>query len=197
MGGDVFVMLRTLSTGLGLALAAVVMTLLGATLDLGLESVTLLGLALGATVALVPDATTGRRLAGFLAGFVIALLGYFVRAGLLPDTTSGRAVAVGVVVLLCAVAVAATAGRLPLWAVLLGTAGLSGAYELTYAGAPTEIFDTSLSTGTSLLLSVAVGFVVGGLVSQDRAEHGHRATPGAPSTRDDDTDLNQMMEPIQ
>ncbi len=190
-------MLRTLSAGLGLALAAVVVTLLGEGLDLGLESVVLLGLALGAAVALVPDTTPGRRLAGFLAGFVAALLGYFVRAGLLPDTTSGRAVAVGIVVLLCAVAVAASAGRLPLWAVLLGTAGLAGAYELAYVAAPTEIFATSLSAGTSLLLSVAVGFVVGGLVSRDRAEHGHRATPGAPTTRDDDTDLNQMMEPVQ
>ena len=188
-------MRRTLSAGLVLALAAVIMTLLSDVLDLGLESVALLGLALGAVVAFVPDATAGRRLAGFLVGFVIALLGYFVRAGFMPDTSAGRAVAVGVVVMVCAGAVALSTGKLPFWAVLLGTAGLSGAYELTYAAAPPEIVDTSVSTGTSLLLAVAVGFVVAGLVSGDRADRKH-ATDAAATTHDD-TELNEMMEPAK
>lgn len=161
-------MRRTMSAGLVLAGAAVGMTLLSDLLDLGLESVALLGLALGAVVALVPDTTAARRLTGFLAGFLVALVGYFVRAGFLPDSATGRAVAVGVVVVLCAAAVAASAGRLRLWSVLLGAAALAGAYELTYAAAPPEIVETSLSTGTSLLLAVAVGFVVAGLLPGSR-----------------------------
>lgn len=170
-------MLRTLSAGLALALAAVVMTLLGDRLDLGLDPVALLGPALGAVVALVPDTTAVRRLAGFLLGVLVALVGYFVRAGFLPDTGTGRAVAVGLVVVLCTVAVVAARGRLPLWAVLLGAAALAGAYELTYAAAPPEIMETSVSTGTSLLLAVAVGFVVASLLLPSgggrtvRAEH--------------------------
>ena len=189
-------MKRTLSAGLCLAAAASALIALNGALDLGLESVALLGLALGAVVALVPDATSNRRLAGFLVGFAIALVGYFVRAGFMPDSTAGHAVAVGIVVLACAGAVALSTGKLPFWAVLLGTAGLSGAYELTYAAAPPEIFETSLSTGTSLLLSVAVGFVVAGLVSHDRATHRHSAEAAAP-THYDDTDLTQMMEPAK
>ena len=61
----------------------------------------LLGAALGAVVALVPDRTPLVRLGGFAAGFVAAFIGYVLRAALLPDTSAGRAVAVVIVLLLC------------------------------------------------------------------------------------------------
>ena len=120
------------------------MVLVGAALDLELESVALLGAALGAVVALVPDRTPLVRLGGFAAGFVVALIGYVVRAALLPDTSSGRAVAVVVVLLLCVgiecrcrgpaapVDAAARHGR------------LVGAYEFTYAAAPPELMTTAV-----------------------------------------------------
>ena len=56
--------------------------------------------------------------------------------------------------------------------------------------------DTSISTGTSLLLSVAVGFVVAGLVSLDRVQHKHSVDADT-TKRYDDTDLTQMMEPAK
>ncbi len=164
------------------------MSALNGALDLGLSSVVLLGLALGAVVALVPDATTGRRLAGFLAGFAIAMVGYFLRAALLPDTASGRTVALVVVILLCTGAVALSMGNLPFWSVLLGAGALAGAYELTYSAAPTEILETSVSAGTSLLLTVAVGFCLAALASADR---GARAVPAKHTSSDS---LDQMME---
>ena len=158
-------MRKTLLAGLVLAVAAVLVVLVSSTFDLDLESVALLGAALGAVIALVPDRTPLVRLAGFAGGFVAALVGYFMRAALLPDSAGGRAVAVAVVVILCVAITAASMNRLPLWTTLLGTAALVGAYEFTYAAAPPEVASTSLSAGTTLLFTVAVGFLAAALVA--------------------------------
>src|SRR4051794_38401167 len=152
-------MRTTILAGVVLAGAAVLVVLVSSALDLGLESVALLGGALGAVVALVPDRGPLVRLGGFAAGFLVAWIGYVVRAALLPDSAGGRAVAVGLVVLLCVGVSAASFDRLPLWSTLLGTAALSGAYEFTYAAAPPEFASTSLTTASTLLLNVAVGFL--------------------------------------
>ena len=83
-------MRRNLLAGLCLAAAAGLLVIVGAALDLELESVALLGAALGAVVALVPDRTPLVRLGGFAVGVVAALIGYLLRALLLPDTLGGR-----------------------------------------------------------------------------------------------------------
>src|SRR6478672_783735 len=114
-------MRRTLLAGVVLAVAAVLVVVVSAIFDLELESVALLGGALGAVVALVPDRTPLARLGGFAAGFVAAWIGYALRAAVLPDTSAGRAVAVGLVVLLCVGVTALSMNRLPLWSTLLGT----------------------------------------------------------------------------
>jgi len=196
-------MRATLLAGVTLAVAAVLVVLLSSALDLELESVALLGAALGAVVALVPDRTPLARLAGFAAGFAAAWIGYAVRARFLPDTDGGRAVAVGLVILLCVGITAATVNRLPLWSTLLGTAALAGAYEFTYAAAPPELLSTSLSTGTTLLLNVAVGFLAAAVVAPGAAaglrRSAHRDTPSADSP-DDDTQVRLddfMMEKHQ
>jgi hypothetical protein len=166
-------MRRTLVAGLVLAVAAVLVVLVSSGLDLELESVALLGGALGAVVALVPDRSPLVRLGGFGAGFLAAWIGYVVRAAMLPDTAGGRAVAVGLVVLLCVGITAVSMDRLPLWTTLLGTAALTGAYEFTYAAAPPELASTSVSTATTLLFNVAVGFLAAALV----APHSRPGTP--------------------
>ncbi|TNM43242.1 hypothetical protein FHP29_05960 [Nocardioides albidus] len=154
-------MRKSLATGTLLAVAAVAVVIGSQSFDLGLESVALMGAAVGAVVALVPDRGPYTRLAGFLAGFVIAWLGYAVRAGFLPDTSSGRAVVVAIVVALCVAVPIATGDRVPLWAPLLGAAAMAGAYEFTYAAAPSELASSSVTTATSLLVTVAVGFLAG------------------------------------
>jgi hypothetical protein len=192
-------MRRTLLAGLCLAVAAGLLVLVGAALDLDLESVALLGAAAGAVVALVPDRTPLVRLGGFAAGFLVALIGYVVRAALLPDTSTGRAVAVVVVLLLCVGVSAATAGRLPLWTLLLGTATLVGAYEYTYAAAPPELMTTAVETTTSLFLSLAVGFFAASFAAPVFAR-GDDAAPAEardnPTTdgHSDRLRLNDMME---
>ncbi len=152
-------MRKSLLAGLVLAVAAMLVVVIGSALNLDLEAVALLGAAMGAVVALVPDRTPGARLGGFAIGFVVAWVGYLFRAQLMPDTAGGRAVAVGFVVLLCVGLTAAGRSRLALWSVLLGAGAFAGAYEFTYNQAPPEILSTSLSTATTMAFNVAVGFL--------------------------------------
>jgi len=187
-------MRKTLLAGVVLAVAAVVVVLLSSALDLQLESVALLGGALGAVVALVPDRGPAARLGGFAAGFVAAWVGYAVRAAVLPDTAGGRAVAVGLVVLLCVGVTAVSLNRLPLWTTLLGTAALSGAYEFAYAAAPPEFLSTSLSTATTLLLNVAVGFLAAALVAPTGETTRPERVHEEPEPRDDDDPSSAKLD---
>ncbi len=188
-------MRKTIFAGLVLALAAALVMWLSAFFDLELDSVVLLGAALGAAVALVPDRSPLVRFLGFAAGFVAAWVGYFARAAFLPDTASGRAVAVGLVLLLCVAVVAVTAGRLPLWSTLLGTAAMVGGYEYTYAAAPPEVATTSVSAATSLLFCIAVGYLVAATVAPQGRATG--VVPPRPRTSDEDlenTSFDDLME---
>ena len=101
------------------------------------QSVALLGTAAGAVVALVPDRSPLVRLGGFAAGFVVAWIGYVVRAALLRTLPLGsrrgrgrRGAAVR------ADWLPPPPTRLPLWTLLLGSAALIGAYEYTYERRP-------------------------------------------------------------
>lgn len=155
-------MRKSLLVGLMLAVAAVAVMGLSVLFDLEIESVVLLGAGVGAVTALVPDRAPATRLLGFVAGVLVALAGYVARAAVLPDVTSGRAVAVGLVIVSCVGVVVLSRDRLPLWAPLLGAGSFAGAYELVYAAAPPQVASTSLSTLTSLLVAVAVGFAAAG-----------------------------------
>ena len=188
-------MRKNLLVGLVLAVAAVLVAGVSAWLDLELESVALLGVTLGAVLALVPDRSPFVRLAGFAVGFVIAWIGYFLRAAVLPDSTSGRAIVMALVIALAVAALAFSMGRMPLWSGLLGVAALVGAYEYTYAAAPPEVASTSVSAATALLFTVAVGFLATVLVAPTGEEYVERSDR-APKHADDvdDTDrLDDMM----
>ena len=192
-------MRKTLVAGVVLAVAAMLVVLISAALDLDLESVALLGAALGAAVALVPDRSALERVGGFLAGFVIGFLGYVLRVSALPDTAGGRAVAVGLVVLLCVGVTAASLGRVPLWSILLGAAAVAGAYEFTYTEAPSQLPTTAVNTATTLLFNVAVGFTAAAIFApvRVRGEHSAAHAAGPKPTGDDEATANlddMMME---
>jgi len=191
-------MRRTVLVGAVLTVAATLVVLLSDLLDLKLESVALLGVALGAVVALVPDRSPLMRLVGFLAGFAIAWVGYLLRAGVFPDSAGGRAVTVALVLGLCVVVAAASLGRIPLWAPFLGAAAMVGAYEYTFAAAMPEALTTSPTAATSLLVTVALGFVlVSLLVPRDAgAPAAHREQPDK-HQENDPTALDDMMEKSQ
>jgi hypothetical protein len=152
-------MRRELLFGGCLALGSALLILASDWFDLELEAVALFGAVMGAVTAMVPSGSAVFRLVGFLAGFVIAWLGFIVRAAALPDVAAGRAVAAAVIVLLCTGLALVSGRRLQLWSVLLGAAAFTGAYEFTYSAAPPEILSTSVSTATALLLSAGVGWL--------------------------------------
>ncbi|NYD59360.1 asparagine N-glycosylation enzyme membrane subunit Stt3 [Nocardioides marinisabuli] len=169
-------------TGASLALVAGLVVVLSGAFGLELESAALLGAALGAVVALVPDRTPLARLGGFVAGFVVAFVGYAVRALALPDSTAGRAVVVVLVVLLCVAVTAASLERLPLWSTLLGAAAVAGGYEFTFAAAVPEMATTSVSTATTLLLNIAIGFTAAAFVAPGHPPRRHATTASTATT---------------
>lgn len=155
-------MRRTLVTGGLLAVFAALLAQFGGAL--GLEEIrsALLGAALGATLGLVPGRDNPlARAVGFLVGFVLGLVGYALRAGLLPDTGGGRALAAFLVIVLLTGVCAATLGWLPLWTGLLGVAAIAGAYEYAFGIDPTAFTSQSVTAATTVLLAAAVGFLVG------------------------------------
>jgi hypothetical protein len=165
----------TLVAGAVLTVASILLITLSAGLGLDIETVALMGAGSGAVLALVPHRTASSRLVGFLIGFVASWFGYLVRAGFLPDTALGHALAVALVVVLCTVAVVVSRERLSLWSTLLGAAVLAGSYETTYIEAPSQVVSTSFSTSTSVLLAFALGFFAAALVA-----------PGADTPREQD-----------
>ena len=155
-------MRRTLVTGGLLAVFAALLAQFGGAL--GLEEIrsALLGAALGATLGLVPGRDNPlARAVGFLVGFVLGLVGYALRAGLLPDTGGGRALAAFLVIVLLTGVCAASLGWVPLWAGLLGVAAIAGAYEYAFGLDPTAFTSQSVTAATTVLLAAAVGFLVG------------------------------------
>ena len=174
-------MRRTLLSGLLLVAAALFTVLVGAWFDLELDQTGLLGVTAGAVVVLVPVGSVLRRFLGFTLGVFLTLVGFFVRAALLPDTSGGRAVFGAVVVALCVVAAVASAQRLALWALLLGAATFAGAFEAVYTAAPPQVAANSLSTLTALAVCVAMGFLAASFVAPPREQ---TAAPVAPPAND-------------
>lgn len=158
-------MRKNVLAGLVLAATTTGLVILGSVLDLELQPVALLGVAIGAVLVLVSDHTPAGRLGGFAAGLVVAWFGYLVRAQLLPDTDGGRAVFAGIVVLLGVGVVVVVRDRLPLWAVLLGSAAFAGAFEAGYTAEPPLVLAHSMSAATALLMAAGAGFLVTSLVA--------------------------------
>jgi hypothetical protein len=155
-------MRRTLVTGGLLAVFAALLAQFGGAL--GLEEVrsALLGAAIGAALGLVPGSTgSSARAVGFVVGAALAWAGYALRAGVLPDTGAGRAVAAFLVIAVLTGISAASLGWVPLWAGLLGVAAIAGAYEYAFGIDPTAFTTQSVTAATTVLLAAAVGFLVG------------------------------------
>jgi hypothetical protein len=155
---------RTFLTGALLAVAGALAVLLSEWLHLGLW-IALFGAGIGAVLGLVPNRSPLARLLAFLLGLVVAWLGYALRAGVLPDSVTGRMIAVVVVIALITVVCALAGGRLPFWAALLGACALTGAYESDYVAAPYNFLAESLGAVSALLVPVALGFLVAVLTS--------------------------------
>lgn len=153
-----------LASGLVLAAVAALVIGLSDVLGLDLQHVALLGAALGGVLGLVPHRPGWGKLAGFGIGFVVAWIAFALRAAVLPDAPSGRAVAAFIVVALLAVMGAASRGQLALWSGLIGAAAIVGAYEETYTNAPSQFVADSPAAATTVLLAAGLGYLATALL---------------------------------
>lgn len=187
-------MRRTAVGGALLAVIAFLLVQFGQALDLELERVALTGAALGALVALVPDRPPMFRAIGFAGGFLIAWAGYGLRAGMLPDTSFGRALAALIVLLVLMGIAVATGTRVPLWSLLAGAAAMSAAYETTFMTTPSAFPYESPSAATQMALAAGVGYLAASFLGP-AVEH-ERSEERAARTRPSDgatTNLDSMM----
>ena len=152
-------MRKALLPGALLAVAAAVIVLLGGWLGDDLQHFALLGAALGGVIGLAPHRPAWGKLAGFAGGFVLAWVGFALRAAVLPDSAGGRAVAAFLVILACVLLCAVSSGRIPLWSALVGAAAIVGAYETTYTSAPSQFLTESPTAATTILFAAALGFL--------------------------------------
>ena len=171
-------MRRSLIAGLVLAVLAALITLMGGWFGSDLEHVALLGAALGGALGLVPHRYGWGRITGFLVGFAAAWIGFALRAAVLPDSSTGRAVATFLVVALCALVCAFSNGRLPLWSALLGAAAIVGAYEEIYTNAPSQFISESPEAATTVLLAAAFGYLATSVVYDLMSVQHHEDTDG-------------------
>jgi hypothetical protein len=171
-------MRRSLVAGLVLAIFAALIIGLGQLLGLDLEHVALMGAALGGVLGLVPHSLPLGKLGGFVVGFVLAWIGFALRAAVFPDSASGRAAAAFLVVAAIGAACAVSAGRLPLWSGLLGAAAIVGAYEETYTNAPSQFLKESPTAGTTVLFAVALGFLATSLLGEGLRAGAHESGAG-------------------
>lgn len=170
-------MVRTLVTGLCVAAFAAIIIGLSSLFGLGLEHVAVIGAALGAVLGLIPYRPGWGKVAGFLAGFAVAWIGYALRAAVLPDSSAGRAVAAFVVIAVIGAVAAASAGRLPLWSGLIGAAAIVGAYESVYTNAPSQFMSESPVAASEVLLAVGLGYLAATLVApRNSPDVGERRT---------------------
>lgn len=149
---------QSVFAGLALTVAAVVAVLLGDALSWRTDQTILLGLACGGLLGIAIGGGVFWRLLGFLFGFAVTWASYPLRAGFLPDSSSGRAVAAVLVLLLVMALVAVTGARVPLWSALVGIAAMAGAYESAFTASPPDVLSTSPTWASSILLTAAIGF---------------------------------------
>ena len=161
--------LSSLVPGAVLAVAVVVVIGLSSMMELEIEPYALAGVLAGGVVALIPERSAFARLGAFAVGLVAAWIGFVLRAALMPDSESGRAVAALITIAICLVALAVSRARLPLVAMLVGVILLSASYETAFVAAEAEVATTSLDALTALVVAVAVGFAVTTLTSSRRA----------------------------
>lgn len=190
-------MRRTAIGGAILAVIAFLLILFGDALDLDLEKVALTGAALGAVVALVPDRPPLFRAVGFAVGFLVSILGYALRAGVLPDTPMGRAIAALIVLLILMGIAVATRARVPLWSLLVGAAAMTAAYETTFMITPSAFPYEYPPAATQMALAAGFGYLaasfLGPAVEAERDEERSRRRDRPRPDDESDAKLDSMM----
>ncbi len=176
-------MRKVLVTGALLGITAAVAVLLGGLLGQSMQQLGLLTVALGGVLTLARARTWWAAPSGLAIGMVVALIGYGLRALVLPASAGGRAVAAFLVVVVTAALIASAGGRIPLWSGLVGIVAMVAAYERAYTDAPSAFLTESPSAFTTVLVGAGLGFLVA--TAADVLLHGANRGTHDEGSRDD------------
>lgn len=176
-------MRRTLIAGGVLALGAALLAIHGGHLGLEAQRIALYGVVMGGVLGLVPGTSPTGKATAFGIGFAATWLGYFLRAGVLPDIPMGRGVAAFAIVAVVTLAAVASSDRLPLWAGLLGAGLMAGAYETTFTLTPPAVGTESVTAASGALVAAAFGYLVAVLVRESAPVEAGETAPDIPVTR--------------
>lgn len=186
-----------LIAGLLVAVAALVAYLLPGELGTPAVAYTVLGLAVGVVVGLLPHANPVAQLFGFVLGLLLAFASFVVRGGLLPYTKLSSAL---VVLLLLVIITGITAlFRSSAWFVsmLLGVGILYGVVEVTFQAAPSAYLATSTVALISILFGSGIGYGISALLGLRLApasgKHAEGSQTGArePEAKDTQPDAEE------
>ena len=150
---------RVFLFGITCAVFAFLVIMAGQFLNLNLQNV-LFGTAAGAILALVRIQSPVARLGAYMIGVIFGMALFLLRAGVLPSTWIGNALAVVIIILILTAVSAFTKDRLPLWAMLLGAMTFVGAYNGYFTSTPWLYKTQIISTASGTLLPFAAGFLV-------------------------------------
>lgn len=151
-------MRRVLVAGVLLAFLAALAIWIGSLFNISMGS-TLFGVAIGAVLALVPGFSPVTKIIGFVVGFVVAFAMYAVQALFLPLATIGSVVGVFLTVIILTIIAALAHSKLPFWSLLLGAAGIAGAYGAQFLAAPQNLAIEGVAAAGSGLFLAALGYL--------------------------------------
>lgn len=151
-------MRRVLVSGVLLAFLAALAIWIGTLFDISMGS-TLFGVAIGAVLALVPGFTPVTKIIGFIVGFIVTFAMYAVQALFLPLSTIGSVVGAFITVIILTIIAALVHRKLPFWSMLLGAAGIAGAYGAQFLAAPQNLAIEGVAAAGSGLFLAALGFL--------------------------------------
>lgn len=152
-------MKRLLTAGAALAALASLLIVFGQAIGLDQPAYSLFGLAVGGSLASLPANRVWRPVAGFTLGFAAAWLAYALRAGALPDTHTGHAVASVAALIVVTLVATLIRSQVMFSCALLGIAALVGAYETTFGASPDHFTAQSVEAATTVLLATALGYL--------------------------------------
>lgn len=178
----------TLIGGFSLAVLALVVYLLGTPLI----AYTVLGLAMGAIVGLLPGADPANQICAYFAGLLLAFASYVVRGGLLPYTKGSAAIVVLLLLLVVTGITAVVRRRAWFVLMLLGVATMYGTVESAFQAAPSAYMTLAGLTFVGILLGFGLGFAVSALLGLELVPY--RPNP-APSLQTDAASGAPSAEP--
>lgn len=153
-------MKRTFLLGLCIAAIGGVGLLIAGQIGLSFQN-TVLGVGAGVVAGTVATGSPIWRLVGLVIGYFVGVLFDAMRLGLLPGGGTAAGTAVAIVIILVAVTLVAgfTAGRIPLWVMILGALAFIGGFTPIIETAPWTAAEALPVQIATLLAMAGIGFL--------------------------------------